>query len=141
MSAYDADFLGTGWAFPPAFDRGSASVVMSSDELNIRQSLWVLLSTRLTERLMLATYGTKLWDEVFDSFDSLTARSIQSQIATAILDWEPRIDVTAIRVDMVDAASGRLAVQVDFVIRSTNSRSNLVYPFYILEGTLPPAPI
>jgi uncharacterized protein len=135
------DFLGTGWAFPPTFDRATAAVRMSSDDLNIQQNLWVLLSTRLGERLMLASYGTPVWWEVFDALTSSWAKSVQTQIATAILDWEPRIDVRSIVVQQLDASEGRFAIAIDYVIRSTNSRSNLVYPFYKQEGTIPPAPI
>jgi len=135
------DFLGRGWMFPPTFDRVEASVCMSSDEVNIQQNLWVLLSTRLEERLMLASYGTPIWSEVFDALTSTWAKSVQTQVATAILDWEPRVDVQSVLVQQLDAGEGRFSIAIEYVVRSTNSRSNLVYPFYKQEGTIPPAPI
>jgi hypothetical protein len=133
-----SDFLGTGWTFPPRFDRHSASVVMSSDIRNIKQSLWVLFSTSLGERIMLATYGTNLRSKVFDSLTETLANDIRSVIAKAILDWEPRIDVLTIAVQELAPLQGRLGIAVDFVVRKTNVRSNLVYPFYLQEATLPP---
>jgi hypothetical protein len=134
-------FLGTGWTFPPTFARDPARIVMSSDEANIKQSLWVLFSTSLGERIMLATYGCSLRDKVFDSLTETFANDLKSMIAKAILDWEPRIDVISIEVAEVSPADGELAITVDFVVRQTNTRSNLVYPFYLNEATLAqPAP-
>lgn len=134
-------FLGTGWTFPPTFARDPARVLMSSDDANIKQSLWVLFSTSLGERIMLATYGCSLRDKVFDALTETLANDIKSTIAKAILDWEPRIDVVSIEVAQVSAVDGELAITVDFVVRQTNTRSNLVYPFYLNEATLAqPAP-
>ncbi|KAA0592741.1 phage baseplate assembly protein W [Azospirillum lipoferum] len=133
----EQDFLGTGWSFPPTFNRHSSSVVMSSDVQNIKESLWVLLSTSLGERLMLATYGTTLRDRVFDSLTETLINQIKSELMKAIVDWEPRIDVLSIAVQEEAPLQGLVTILIDFVVRSTNVRSNLVYPFYLTEATLP----
>ncbi len=113
---------------------------MSSDEQNIKQCLSVLFSTALGERIMLATYGTSLRMNVFDALTTTVANDIRSQLCKTILDWEPRIDVLSI--DITDhPETATLVVDVDFVIRQTNSRSNLVYPFYKSEATLASAPL
>ncbi|AWK89877.1 GPW/gp25 family protein [Azospirillum thermophilum] len=134
----EPDFLGTGWSFPPIFNRHSATVVMSSDVRNIKECLWVLLSTSLGERIMLATYGTNLRYRVFDSLTETLINEIKSDLTKAIIDWEPRIDVRSISVQEEAPLEGRVAILIDFVVRSTNVRSNLVYPFYLTEATLPP---
>jgi len=136
-----AQFLGTGWTFPPSFDRRAGSVVMSSDVVNIRQSLWVLFSTSLGERIMLATYGTAMRRKVFDALTETLKNDFRALIAKTILDWEPRIDVLQVTVEEVDPLAGKLAITVDFVVRQTNARSNLVYPFYLSEATLAPPPM
>lgn len=137
----DSSFLGCGWSFPPNFNRDSASVVMSSDVANIKESLWVLFSTSLGERIMVATYGTGLRLRVFDALTATLANDIGSLVRKAILDWEPRIDVISIDVREQNPGGGILAIAVDFIVRQTNSRSNLVYPYYANEATLaqPPA--
>lgn len=136
-----ASFLGTGWSFPPTFDRHHATVVMTRDVTNIKQSLWVLFSTSLGERIMLATYGSNLRLKVFDALTETLANEIRSLVFKAVLDWEPRIDLT--KVDIVQDAplDGVLKIEVDFIVRQTNSRSNMVYPFYLTESTLPPPPL
>ena len=137
-SSPEKDFLGTGWTFPPTFDRSHATVIMSSDVANIKQSLWVLFSTSQGERLMLATYGTLLRMKVFDALTETMANDIKSLIAKAILDWEPRIDVISIDIQLLSPLSGELAIKIDFIVRQTNSRSNMVYPFYLTQATLAP---
>jgi phage baseplate assembly protein W len=111
---------------------------MSSGDANIKQCLWVLFSTSLGERIMAATYGTALRRKVFDALTETLINDIRSLILKAILDWEPRIEVTRVEVTPVDATAGLVAISVDYVVRQTNARSNLVYPFYLNEATLAP---
>jgi phage baseplate assembly protein W len=56
-------------------------------------------------------------------------------IKTAILYHEPRIDVIKIDISETDELEGKLLVKIDYLIRSTNSRRNVVFPFYKEEGT------
>lgn len=139
--ASSSSFLGTGWSFPPVFDRARSTVVMTSDILNIKQSLWVLFSTDLGERIMLATYGSNLRLRVFDALTETLANEIKSLIFKAVLDWEPRIDLTQVDVVQNAPLDGVLQIEIGFVVRQTNSRSNMVYPFYLTEATLPPPPL
>jgi phage baseplate assembly protein W len=134
------DFLGTGWSFPPTFDRRNATVAMTSGVVNIRQSLWVLLSTTIGERIMLASYGSNLQAWVFSSLTETMANQITAMVAKAILEWEPRVNVTSIDVVELDPLNGKLGISIDFMIIQTNTRANLVYPFYLNEATLPVAP-
>jgi len=139
-----ANFLGAGWSFPPLFDRHhhpQASVVMTSDVLNIKQSLWVLFSTELGERIMLATYGSGLRTKVFDALTETLANDIRSLIFKTVLDWEPRIDLTKVEIVESKPLDGVLKIEIEFTVRQTNSRSNMVYPFYLTESTLPPPPL
>ncbi|MBV7534712.1 GPW/gp25 family protein [Duganella sp. sic0402] len=139
MRGRDPSFLGAGWSFPPTFSRSAASVVISAGDANIQQSLWVLLSTNIGERLMLEAYGSDLHQRVFDSLDTTMASEIKSTLSLAILNWEPRVEVLRIELSQVDPLRGQLAITIDYVVRQTNSRSNLVYPFYLNEATISPA--
>jgi hypothetical protein len=129
-------FLGTGWNFPPTFSRHSNSLLMVSDEKNIQQSLWTLLSTIPSERVMLPRYGCELWRMVFRSIDTTLMTELRDFIRTAILYWEPRIQVEDILVKPDATAAGLVLITVNYTVITTNTRNNLVYPFYIQEGTL-----
>nr|WP_294859421.1 GPW/gp25 family protein [uncultured Fluviicola sp.] len=127
-------FLGTGWSFPPSFDKTNKFVRMSSDEKDIMESLQVLLSTRPNERIMLPDYGCNLESLLFESINLTLTTQITEIIRTAILYYEPRIDLENVTLDQEHILDGRIDIILDYRIRTTNSRRNMVYPFYRIEG-------
>lgn len=132
----NGDFLGCGWSFPPVFDAAAGGVRMVADDTDIRQSLQILFSTRLQERVMLHEYGADLEQFVFDSASTTLFARIRTRLANAILLWEPRIDVEAIEIAPSALIDGLLEIGVAYTVRQTNSRSNMVFPFYLQgEGT------
>ena len=132
-------FLGRGWAFPPAF-APDGSVAMSSGDVDIKQSLWILLSTSLGERLMLASSGCDLRARVFMPLATSTINEICVQVRNAIVEWEPRVVVESVTAAAPPETPGTLNICIAYTIRVTNTRSNLVYPFSTLEATIPPPP-
>jgi len=133
-------FLGTGWTFPPTFSRLSSSVDMVSGEADVKEALWVLFSTAPGERIMLPTFGCDLWRLVFGTLTTAFKTEVEDAVRQAILYWEPRVDVESIEVTEDSTQPGLLNILVSYIIRRTNARANLVYPFYLQEGTLVPAP-
>lgn len=127
-------FLGRGWSFPPEFSKESRSVKMLEDETDIKSSLQILLSTRLGERVMLPGYGCNLEELLFSPLNLTLKTYVIDLIKTAILYYEPRIDVKKIDIDQADELNGVLLINIDYIIRSTNSRMNMVFPFYKEEG-------
>lgn len=127
-------FLGTGWSFPPSFDKTARFVRMSSDEKDIRESLLVLLSTRPGERIMVPGYGCSLESLLFESINLTLTAQITDLIRTAILYYEPRIDLENVTLDETHILDGRIDIILNYRIRTTNSRQNMVYPFYRNEG-------
>jgi phage baseplate assembly protein W len=131
-------FLGRGWSFPPTFDVESGTVEMVSDEEDIRQSLNILLSTSLGERVMQADYGCDLHDYMFESLSNNLIGIIKHHVENAILYYEPRIiaekvDVTT--ADSFDLLEGRFTITVEYIIPETNSRFNYVYDYYLNEAS------
>lgn len=127
-------FLGRGWSFPPEFNRESKAVKMLEDEEDIRSSLHILLSTRPGERVMVPGYGCNLDELLFSPLNLTIKTYLVDLIRTAILYYEPRIDVNKIEIDQTDEFYGVLLIRIDYTIRVTNSRMNMVYPFYKEEG-------
>jgi phage baseplate assembly protein W len=132
-------FLGRGWGFPPTFDQTMNTVAMASGDVDIQQALWIILSTSLGERIMLATFGCDLISKVFSTLTTTTANDIATMVTRAIIEWEPRVTVDNVTVTE-SVLNGWVDINIEYTIRSTNSRSNIVYPFYALEATLPPPP-
>ena len=127
-------FLGRGWGFPPEFNRATKAVNMLEDEADIKSSLEILLSTRLGERMMVPDYGCNLDELLFKPLTLTLKTFVIDLIKTAILYYEPRIDLNKIEIDPTDELEGVLLINLDYTVRATNSRKNMVYPFYKAEG-------
>ncbi len=132
--------LGTGWAFPPSFDNEAASVSMVSNEEDIKESLNILLSTSLGERVMQPRYGCNLEDYLFEPLSSSVIGFIKDRVAYAILIYEPRIIAEKIEVSddgSFDLIEGKFIISVEYTIPGTNSRFNYVYDYYKNEALKP----
>lgn len=132
----DEAFLGKGWSFPPAFDRGDASVAMVSAEEDIRESLWILLTTIPGERVMLPGYGCGIHEHVFDGVGETLFSYLRTHIENAVLYYEPRIVLEGIEFAPGDVREGALNITLAYSIIQTNTRNNLVIPYSLEEGTL-----
>jgi len=130
----DKSFLGTGWAFPPRFIQGKGANMVSMEE-DIEQSLHILLSTTPGERVFRFDYGCNIRQWVFEEMSLSNETLIIECITQAILFYEPRIEVEKITLDTQEELEGILVINIDYRIRETNSRSNMVYPYYFKEGT------
>lgn len=128
------DFLGTGWSFPPTFNQMDNTVNLVSDEEDIKQSLFILFSTIPGERVMNPKYGCDLLQFVFDEMNTTTRTLIESTIKRAILLFEPRIKVDYVNVEM-DVEKSIIYIDIGFYIIKMNTRNNVVFPFYLREGT------
>jgi uncharacterized protein len=135
--ANDASFLGTGWSFPPTFTEGGADVATVFDAEDIHQSLQILFATSLGERVMQDDYGCDLGRFLFDEIDRSLINSLTGLVSDAILFHEPRIALNDLLISDAEAEAGLLLIQIDYTIRTTNSRYNMVYPFYLREAVPP----
>lgn len=132
----DSSFLGTGWSFPFSFDLKSGSVQTSTGENDIRESLLILMNTIPGERVMHPEYGCGLHKLVFSSIGESEKTIIRDMIKNAVLYYEPRIDIESIDIDNEsDMVNGTVWISVTYIVRAVNSRSNIVFPFYLIEGT------
>lgn len=121
-------FLGSGWSFPPRFAGGG--VVMSHDEQDIQESLKILFATVPGERFLEPKFGLDMHALVFEPMSTTMRSLLLDRVRTAILIYEPRIKLINLQVDSPDPNEGTLRILLEYEVRSTNSRFNLVFPFY-----------
>jgi phage baseplate assembly protein W len=134
-AAAASGFLGTGWVFPPAFSAGGEEVAMVSDEDDIQQSLALLFATRRGERMMQESYGASLQEWLFAEVDEELMSNLSTSIEEAVLQHEPRIQLLDLDVSLHPQLAGTLLIRIDYLIPTTNSRFNMVFPFYLNEAT------
>lgn len=123
------DILGAGWSFPLALH--DAQVLMAGQEESVRQAIWLILATAPGERVMRPDFGCGLHELVFalDSADTLAHAA--ELVRDALTRWEPRIDLLDVAASTDEAEPALLLIEIDYRVRSTNNRFNLVYPFYL----------
>ena len=126
-------FLGRGWAFPVCLDGGE--IRTAALEEDIQQAIRIILGTNPGERRMRPTFGAGLNAFVFESINATTLALIRTRVEEALLDWEPRIDVEKVVIAPDPENPWVLLIEVRYRVRATNAQANLVYPFYLEEGT------
>lgn len=135
MEEQEKSFLGRGWSFPPAFNHRTNDVEMVSTEEDIHQSLQIYFGTKLGERTMRSDYGCFLYNFVFDSISEEMIQGLSNELIRSIMDYEPRIIIHHINASKSKELDGVIELGIEYEIIATNNRINIVYPFYIKEGT------
>ncbi len=127
-------FLGVGWAFPPCVTPDGKISLVEFEE-DIRQSIRIILGTNHGERVMRPEFGAGLAEFVFEPVNATTVNLLKTRVQESLIAWEPRIDVLDVSVTPDSGENNKLLIEMSFRVRATNSQHNLVYPFYLQEGS------
>ena len=130
----ERQFLGIGWSYPVIVDPQRGDIALSSFERDIREAIRIILETGKGERVMRPDFGCGIHDLVFEDMSATVLFAIESEVRTALVTYEPRIELLAVEVDPRQVLDGLLIVAIQYRVRATNQRDNLVYPFYFREG-------
>jgi phage baseplate assembly protein W len=123
-----------GWKFPLRIGP-AGGFLYSRYEEDVEEAIWIILGTARGERPMDPRFGCGIHDSVFASISNATLGDLAFQVRSALTEWEPRIDVIDVRVEEAPGRESLLLIRVDYRIRANNAFRNLVYPFYITEGS------
>jgi Bacteriophage baseplate protein W len=129
-------FLGVGWSFPPcvALD---GSTRIAEYEQDVDQAVRIIIGTDWGERVMRPDFGAGLRSFVFGPLNQTTMQRVQTRVQESLIKWEPRIDVESVTAAVDKSERSKLIITVTYRVRSTNTRNNLVYDFYLQEGAEP----
>ncbi len=125
------DFVGTGWAFPPAASSGGG-IALVTHTTELEQAIKIIVMTYPGERPMRPRFGCRLRDFVFRPADNSTANELAIEVKSAVQQWEPRVDVEQVIVTPDPDQRNRLNLEIVYVIKHTNDQRNLVFPFYTI---------
>lgn len=129
----NTEFLGAGWKFPVQLNR-QKDIALSREEEDIQEAIGMILSIAPGERLMHPDFGCGIHELVFAPNDTGTAGLARFYVEQALARWEPRIDLEEVEVQADPGESARLLISVTYRVRTTDSRFNMVYPFYLTRG-------
>ena len=127
-------YLGVGWKFPLQVN-ARGGIATAGYEQRVEEAIYLILSTGKGERKMLPDFGCGIWDRVFDPNDAGTLAVIEAEVRESLVAHEPRVDVLDVDVENAVEQPNLLLIRISYRLRASQALSNLVYPFYITEGT------
>lgn len=129
----DDRFLGTGMKFPPQIDPATGRFMTVSGNQVVKEALYLVLMTQLTERIARPDFGSDIMSYTFMDTGTTMMSIFQRNITETILAHEPRIADLDVQMEYNDA-QGAIIINIDYIVAETNTRDNLVFPFYLDRG-------
>lgn len=126
----EQSFLGTGVAFPPQIDPATGRFKMSSGSQSVKESIYLILMTQVTERLTRPNFGSRTASYVFMDVNLTELTIMRSELTDIILNQEPRVSDVDIATEMQEQ-QGYILISIDYTLSANNQRDNLVFPFYL----------
>lgn len=128
-----SDIVGLGLKFPIRVNaRGGLNWSAGAD--NIREAIWVILSTPRRSRIMEPEFGCGIHDYLFAPNSAATRASIEGAVRDALVRWEARVDVLRVKALNAPDDPSVLMIDIETRVRTNNAALNMVYPFYLTEG-------
>jgi phage baseplate assembly protein W len=125
------DFIGRGWAFPIGLDlRGRVELTTGTGA--IERAIRLILQTVRGARVMRPQFGSDLHLLAFAENNATTAGLADFYVRRALARWEPRIEVENVKATWPDADQGTMTIDITYIVKATNDRRNLVFPFYAI---------
>jgi len=124
------DFLGSGMKFPPSINPATGRFEVSKGAVSVKESVYLILMTQKTERWIRPEFGSSLMSYTFMDTGATMLTIMSREIANDLMRNEPRIEDVDVKIDAM-SKQGALIIYVDYLIRETNVRDNLVFPFYL----------
>ncbi len=136
MTEIKGSFLGKGWKFPVGVDEQNGKILTASYEEDIREAIMIVIGTRKGERVMRPDFGCDIHEHLFDVVNYTVLKQMENKVKQALISWEPRITDIEVEATQGSEEVGRVEINIHYVVRTTNNPFNLVYPFYINEGSI-----
>lgn len=125
------NITGRGWGFPPRLsDRNRMGLV--DDDVDIRQSMYIIINTVPGERVMRPDFGCEIHSLIFWPANDETAAIAERYVRDALNRWEPRAQVQSVKVTPGATDLGELIIEVSYQIKGQYDQRSLVYPYYLL---------
>ena len=123
-------FLGSGMKFPPQIDKSTGRFVISAVEQSVKESIYLILMTQRGERWLEPQFGARLLSYSFMDTSPTMLGLMKNDLMSVLLEQEPRISDVTVTIDPT-VRDGCLLINISYVIAQTNTRDNLVFPFYL----------
>lgn len=94
----------------------------------IRQAIQDILTTPVGSRLMRRSYGSLLPLMIDAPFNEITRLQLYAAAATALIQWENRINLESISIEPVD--QGKFVLDLSVTVVNSNQNESLSIPLH-----------
>ncbi len=129
----DNRFLGKGAKFPLQVDPATGRIMTVSGNRAVKESIYLILMTQVTERLVRPGFGSDIMSYAFMDTSTTMMSILRRDMTQTILQQEPRVSDVEIRTEF-RSDRGAVIIYINYLVSATNTRDNLVFPFYIDRG-------
>ena len=123
--------IGRGWAFQPQFKPEPNEAVLAEEVEDINQSLFILFTTEIGERVMQPNYGSAMKSMIFESINEHFKSYMRLVLTRSIALYEARIKPISIDFFEDEALDGRYLMHLDYFVLATKQKNSFVFPFYL----------
>ena len=123
----------SGWTFPLQINL-QGIFHLSSSRQNIKESIAIILGTKLGERVYRPNFGSRLSELAFAPMNRQTLLLIRLYVQEALTMWEPRIVLDRVYTEP-NPREGRVNIIIEYHPKDTYDSRSLVYPFYLTAST------
>lgn len=121
--------LGRGWGFPVRPDAKGGLPRVEGEDV-VAQSIRLILDTEPGERIMRPTFGCGLRRYLMRPNTGATRALIRHDVEAALSAFEPRIQLTEVRVEPGEDPA-LVLIRIAYSLVRDGRPGNLVYPFYL----------
>lgn len=123
-------FLDAGMSFPPRIDPGTGRFAVSAGSRSVKESVYLILMTNRGERWLEPGFGSRMMSYTFMDASPTVLKMLSDELREMLLRQEPRIGDVEVSISPEDR-NGTLLVDIGYTVAASNSRENLVFPFYL----------
>lgn len=120
-------YTGKSIKFPLSFTNGRPDYV--SGFSNLKQAVRLLLTWEYGERFYLSAYGNPTINLLDENVSQPLLATMRAYIQEQLRDWEPRIQVLAVKVRQVSIT--KIDITINYKLTKANITDTMVVPFYI----------
>lgn len=113
-----------GMKFPIQINPMTGRFMESDGAENIRESVYLILTTQKGERLARPGFGSQIQGYPFQDFSSTRRHMMQREVRNAIVSQEPRVKDVSVKIEW-DQEKAQVLVYVDYTVRDTGQAGQI----------------
>lgn len=126
----------SGWGFPIKIDENTGKIKTTTYERDIKESIYIILTTNIGERLGNPQFGSKIFEYMFEPINDSLISDIEIDVKKAIEKWEKRIDEINVSTSVDDASQGVVSIDIKYTIKTTEEEDIMQLQISTQDGRL-----